>query len=132
MMADLTVTAEASAVVPFASCFKMSGVKRQYLTGAGGDSTELRAAATGKRHVIVGGSVVIPGDSTLVIKSATTVIGAVGGATAGGTFAFPRGLETATAAALNLDKSEAAIAVSGYIDTVSIKDGETVPLLEAY
>lgn len=106
------------------------GVTRTYFTCASGDgSTDLVAApGTGKRTLVVGGVVSADQAGTLTIQSKTTT----GNAykiqfAAAGMYPIPGGFETAKNEILELVESNT-VALSGWIDTMTIDDGETAVL----
>lgn len=99
-------------------------VYRRHISGTGTTATTIVAVAAGYMHIIVGGrlsasgpdSVAITSDAnardTLQFPAATTLL-------------FPVGVQTVAGEALRLTKA-GATTVDGWLDYVTIKDGERV------
>ena len=119
-----------TAFTPFPSGLKHNGVVRRYIDGTTGDDSEVVAAVTGKRHVIVGGRLSCDGADRCDIYSDAggQLLDSIEFA-ARATATFPVGVETETAHALVLNKVSAATAVRGYIDYVTLGSGDHCPLV---
>jgi hypothetical protein len=98
---------------------KGAGVVRKTFTGSGQDSTEIAAAVTGKRHVIVGGQISCSVADEVQIDSAATVLTQLNFSAGQLSMMLPVGLETASGEALNFDKIGGET-LFGFVDYITI------------
>ena len=110
-----------TAFAPFRGQWRDAGAKMVHIAPGNGTSGAVVAAATGKRHVIIAGSLSAEGADTIRIVSTTTALATME-FTAAGTLNFPVGLETATSASLELTGD--AVNVVGWIVYATISDGQ--------
>lgn len=128
-MADLTlVTAYESFNLPW----KRAGVLVVKFTGTNhNDATEIGAAVTGKRYIILGGRISFNGAARLDIISGTTVVDSIEAAVRC-TANFSKGLELIVSEKFELQKTEAGVTVRGWVAFKAIADGEDMdPMLNA-
>lgn len=123
-MAALTVSA---AITPYNGKWGPKGCIRKNFSGAGVAVSEIAAAATGIRHVIVDGRVSFEGAGGFDISSGAAVTDQIEFA-ARGTATLPRGWETVEGEAMSFTNADAAT-VRGWVIYMSIGDGQEVPFI---
>lgn len=122
-MAVLTI---GSAVTPFEGGQVADGVIFKTITGTGADASTIVAAVVDKRHVIVDGRLSADGGDAVTILSNANVLDTLQFVVES-TLTFPKGLETNTNEALNINKVGAIVSVQGWIRYKTITRGENVP-----
>ena len=99
-------------------------INRKSITGSGGDATAVAAASSDNVHIIWGGRLSCDGADRMDILSNATVLDALQ-YPARTTAEFPKGVQTASGEALNLNKlDDAGTTVQGWIDYITIPDDQ--------